>query len=95
MPVGHTATFECQVKGGKDPKIQWYFDSRLFNQEYPRNGVKVNKNSDLIISNPVLSSHKTVICFYKDTIRPIKEEYSMSALLKVIGKNLHHNKDIT
>ena len=86
MPVGHTATFECQVKGGKNPKIQWYYDSRLFNQEYPRNGVKVNKNNDLVISNPVLSSHKTVVCFYKDIITSSKDVYSKSALLKVVGE---------
>ena len=85
VPVGRTATFECHVKGGKYPKIGWYYVSRLYNQEYPRNGVKVNKNNDLIISNAALSLPKTVVCFYEDSISPAKK-YSVSVLLKVVGK---------
>ena len=87
VPAGNSATFQCSVKGGKNPKISWYYGSRVLSQHIHDSDTSatVNKNDDLIISNTIIGAPKTVVCSYEDSIIN-KKKYSGSVSLKVIGK---------
>ncbi|XP_066910837.1 roundabout homolog 1-like isoform X2 [Clytia hemisphaerica] len=81
---GQTATFQCQVKGGKSPTIEWFYNTKAYSQKFQSGNVIVTKDNDLVISNVDTFGQQSVVCTYRDSIsRNQDKKFSPKVFLKV------------